>query len=371
MEAINTVELVVGTIKSNHPTYKFGKGKYDMFEVVIETTTGYINAAELCRRNKKYFKHCIKNKDIKDDFDDLAQEFLLDGASSNTFKEVSFYIGDVAPALRGTYVHPYLVPSIAEWVDKSFRRKARKMIHAWIIETHRKEIATKDRELKLLEGKNLTLLERLDAFEASSNAKMNEAFKQTEIVINKLDDAVTQRDVITNELSKAVLEREVITDELLETKDILTDTLDEVEYMGKTMDIVFEKLDIACDDRVLKTSEDNIGHFVFIRLFEPITRANGVEYYYRIIRCKKSSLKSRLNNKLNKGTLLHHIVGVPNSGALFDFIKMYSWSPRNPSGRFDFNNTLLDLYMEEEEFIALVDDIYEKRFNVETKSLTK
>lgn len=103
---------------------KYSTAKYGDFTVIIDITNGYINATKLCAVGGKQMKNWIRNNGSKE----LIKEFET---VDNPTKILITVTGGQNPEIRGTYVHPDLIPHIASWVSTKFACKVSKIINKW------------------------------------------------------------------------------------------------------------------------------------------------------------------------------------------------------------------------------------------------
>jgi hypothetical protein len=102
-------QLILKDIPYKHATYSFGWGKYDTFKVIVLKENGYINASKLClNAGKEYYRWNETNK---------AKESIK-YYNSLTGTGVTISVLDVSNKLRGTYVHPKLLPEIMKWISR-------------------------------------------------------------------------------------------------------------------------------------------------------------------------------------------------------------------------------------------------------------
>jgi hypothetical protein len=103
---------------------KYSTAKYGDFTVTMDMTNGYINATKLCADGGKRFDNWIRNNGSKE----LIKEFEN---VDNPIKILITVTGGTNHYLRGTYVHPDLIPHIASWVSTKFACKVSKIINEW------------------------------------------------------------------------------------------------------------------------------------------------------------------------------------------------------------------------------------------------
>lgn len=119
-------------------------GKYGDFKVIINIKTGYINATKLC------LMAVNKNGQPKQLFawkqNNATNELLDEVASSLRIlrDDVMKVPTDLPIELRGTYVHPKLIPHIAMWASPQFAVKVSDIINAHIVREYKESIRQKD-----------------------------------------------------------------------------------------------------------------------------------------------------------------------------------------------------------------------------------
>ena len=106
---------------------KYSKAKYGEFDVIMDMTTGYINATKFCSLasdESKRFDHYIANARYK-----KLLEYM---------KTCPHYRGDLSiqittgiNELRGTYLHPDLLLDLASWISPIVCLKINNIINEW------------------------------------------------------------------------------------------------------------------------------------------------------------------------------------------------------------------------------------------------
>ncbi|HSA76143.1 MAG TPA: KilA-N domain-containing protein [Nitrosarchaeum sp.] len=99
---------------------KYVKGKYKDLDVVIMKKNGYINISQLCKIKKKAFKHWMENN--------RSKELLNEFSETHNKKSIIKIIGGKNTKVRGTYMHPLLVPKILEWASAPKNKTVEKQI---------------------------------------------------------------------------------------------------------------------------------------------------------------------------------------------------------------------------------------------------
>lgn len=131
-------EIVFQNIDEN-----YGYGKYGDFEIIMNINTGSINATKLCKDGGKEFSEWKRFNHSKKFIDYLG--------SLGYPKDLIIQITNVPNHLKGTYVHPDLIPHIASWVSPEFAYKVSKIVNEHIIKEYRNTIRQKDDKIDNLE----------------------------------------------------------------------------------------------------------------------------------------------------------------------------------------------------------------------------
>jgi hypothetical protein len=92
------------------------------FKVIIMKKNGYINAGKICRANGMLISGWKRNKNSKELLDVFATKNQIEPL-------ISIRIGD--NDVRGTYVHPKIIPSIASWISPRFHYEILEIIDEW------------------------------------------------------------------------------------------------------------------------------------------------------------------------------------------------------------------------------------------------
>jgi KilA-N domain/Protein of unknown function (DUF3627) len=148
-------ELVYEPINS-----KYGWAKYGDFTVLMDRETGYINATKLCDDGAKNYSDWTRLKHTSS----LCQE--VSSSRGIPLDELSrCIVGGQEPLIRGTYLHPLLIPALAIWISPSFAVKASILINEHLVREYRETIRVKDTTIdKLLTElrEARTVIDKLD-----------------------------------------------------------------------------------------------------------------------------------------------------------------------------------------------------------------
>ena len=161
----------------------FSYGNYGVFQVIIKNDNGFMNATKLCKDGGKEFRNWKANANAKE---------LISAVSSSARIPADGILqtitGGKNVVIRGTYVHPDLIPHIASWVSPEFAIKVSKIVNEYFIKKASEE---KD---KLLHKKD----DKIDRL-------TKEIRKQTEMIhvqTRKSDEQARKNDKQYKKISK-------------------------------------------------------------------------------------------------------------------------------------------------------------------------
>ena len=131
----NIKNIIFRNINENYSV-----GKYGDFRVIIMRENGYINATKLCadaminNNIKKEFKEWLKNDNSKM----LIKEISLStNIPSNKLVKT---LRNASDGIKGTYVHPDLIPHIVSWASPQFAMKISEIVNKYLIKKALNEI---------------------------------------------------------------------------------------------------------------------------------------------------------------------------------------------------------------------------------------
>ena len=143
---------------------KYSNARYGEFDVIMDMTTGYINATKLCAQGGKRFKNWTANNYSQELIKELEETINL---SLENQTKISILVRCSSFGyIKGTYVHPDLIPHIACWVSTKFAIKVSKIINEWAQASQ--------------ENKNRYWNDMGDAFNQSKHINQNEC-KESQI----------------------------------------------------------------------------------------------------------------------------------------------------------------------------------------------
>jgi hypothetical protein len=218
--------------------------KYGEFKVIMNINTRYINATYLCglattkTGTKKEFRQWKQNSSTEELMGEVAAAVRMSTVDLTTVVN-----GGQVMEIKGTYVHPDLIPHIACWASPKFAVKVSKIVNEQIVRDHREAIRAKDTRIDEL------------------SRKMDELLKQNNELLTAANEARETHERVANE-ARAAQERAAEQIDLL-TDDVenlsidntnLTEKVGEVQKGNETLiqkaNQIAHKLDIATDNRV-------------------------------------------------------------------------------------------------------------------------
>jgi DNA polymerase III alpha subunit (gram-positive type) len=311
-------------------------GKYAGLEVIMMKSNGYINATKMCN----HISNAIgKQKSFRSWKRDASSIELIDALSVSVqiCTDALLIKPNVRIELRGTYVHPKLIPDIASWASKKFALKAADIVNQYFND---KALAEKNVIIQHHARKIDKLLRKMDQ-QTETIKQQTDTIKQQTAMIQKQSDDVktllTKNDHISHEISHVKKQNE--------QTNAQNNTL---------LDMVAEK----SEHQVMVPSNEAKTHtFTLLRNNDP-----DYDYMYYVIRIQKRNLKTRLRMHAREHPHAVSLVSIdyqPNGinfwnvmkEQLHDYIEYVNC---------DFN--LLKGYPEE-DMIKFVTELNESRFD--------
>lgn len=180
---------------------KYSRGKYGEFEVIMMTSNTYINATKLCNQYYKDFTQWKRNDGSDNliiEVDTYLQSFTTIQNSSNKvqvpgnsqgpqYKSI-IIINTGINNLRGTYVHPLLIPHIASWISPKFAIKVSHIVNDRMTMYLRNENSELKMMIKQLSDKN-------DKEFATLNEKIDNITDDLQVNTEILEQSVVDRSV--------------------------------------------------------------------------------------------------------------------------------------------------------------------------------
>ena len=195
--------LITEKINEN---YSFGR--YGDFKIVINNESGYVNGTQLLKQ-ALLSENTIRLKINKKNLDSAKVDdwYSLKGTSellemvayeeNLNLEQLRFNIHYKQKKgeedIRGTYIHPVLVNSLATWMSPCYAVKINKLINELNINSQKKVI----NNLKLRVDNYSNIIEQM-------REEYNKISEDRKIILHKADNVIKKLEVTTNKLCKAV-----------------------------------------------------------------------------------------------------------------------------------------------------------------------
>ena len=123
---LNSQIVNIGDVVYEKITEGYWYGMYADFKVIIKRENGYVNGTKLCTDNNKMIKNWLRNAATKILLDKFKEMYpgVLDQILIKGGKNVD---------VRGTYIHPLLIPSLVSWVSPEYTLHINNVINAYNI----------------------------------------------------------------------------------------------------------------------------------------------------------------------------------------------------------------------------------------------
>ncbi len=187
----NTSDIRNISIKQIDKDGYFGLGKYGEFEVYLMMksdklkgyVSGYINATKLCSLAEKKFPNWLENSKSKS----MIKAFAVASGIPEATMVVKITTSAKSIAeIRGTYVHPVLVPHIATWASPEFAIKVSEIVNQYHIS---QVIEEKNQLLKKKQDKIDRMTVKIDKILKINKKILAKNNEQTE-KIGKMDNRI-------------------------------------------------------------------------------------------------------------------------------------------------------------------------------------
>jgi hypothetical protein len=301
---------------------KYSYGKYGSFNVIMMIDNGYINATKLCEKVDKEFRHWKENKSANEIIDELTKTSGIEKQ-----KLMIITTGNVLGKIKGTYVHPDLIPQIASWASPRFAIKVSKIVNEYFAKK---------------------ALDKKDAIIAKKDDKIDKLEKKIDLQLEKID---SQSEKI---------------DELKKINNRILRTNTKIQHQNEN---ILEKLERVCIDRVIPTGcENDVNHLILVK-----NNPDPEEYYdyetlydYSVLRIMKGNVNTKLSKhkaRYPEMKLLLDINGSPNSVILWKRIKNNLGKNIIVSG---CNFNLRKKNYRQNDLIQDIRDMHDERLNVDS-----
>jgi chromosome segregation ATPase len=205
------------------------------------------------------------------------------------------------------------------------------------------------------EHKICSLEEKIDKL-LENNKKILEDNKETKIMNEKLlennKEIIKRSKKMESQLNETLDKLDITNDKLDDATEELEDVNERLDTTDKNLINVAKKLDIAVEDRVMKTKRlSTLEYFIIMK--------NTInEYKYYIIRGQKRYINKKME-QLEGYTQIKRLEQVPNASILWNYIK------EELKDNIDYCGNKLNLInFNQLDFLRNIDEIYNKRKNI-------
>lgn len=228
---------------------EYGWGMYGDFKVLIHKETGYINAPKLCAQGGKRFENWLKNERSKELIEVIGRHAYSNSTERNENVQPTFEPSGVPNELRGTYIHPLLVPHVAGWVSPQFAVAVSYIVNNHIVR------------------------------------KYKDAVREKEIALQQKDATIEEKECKITSLEK------YIADFRRETKETLNRMGYKLDVANENVICSLQALGVVCPrsvpaDRIPERNQEKMY------IFRMSPDEDGMEY--RAINCQQQSYKQQL-----------------------------------------------------------------------------
>jgi hypothetical protein len=277
MNANNNNELIKKlAFESIDDTYS--KALYGDFTVTMNMTNGYINATKLCADGGKRFDNWLQNKGNKEMVEYFESHIL-------EFQDMKITVtGGQTLEIRGTYVHPDLIPHIASWVSPAFAYKVSKIVNNFLIRE-------KEAEIEHLTGAKTRLELMLEESNRERRAHEERAEKMLQDMKDQNEKTHVKLDQVNHKLDKAD---------------------NDIEELQITLDEVNTRIEIVMDEVVNPENQFELREgFGIMKLNKPNSK-----YGYKAYCAQNKNLgtsRKNIRREFPNATLFLEIKPNPNS----------------------------------------------------------
>jgi uncharacterized coiled-coil protein SlyX len=292
-------------------TGDYSRGRYGDFEVIIHTKSGYVNASHLCSLaaaatgTRTDINHWTANISTKE---------LIKAASARTGIPVHDLVKkhSVANNVRGTYMHPILIPHLASWASPEFAIKVSSIVNEYMEQQYKRTIAEKDSTINRLEAMMTELMKNSNA----TNTKLDAATTKLDVTTTKLDE------LHHNNIALTTIAREANTkaDKLHQDNIILTEIASEasakIDDLTDTVDTLQTTIGVIVEDRV--PPPIHIADTEVVYIFARPRQPNEPVLQMKMTRVKRQGLTKAIARLRNEGYTIEaaHVTPTPNAVAI-------------------------------------------------------
>lgn len=185
---------------------EYAYGQYADFKVIIKKSNGYINVTKMCQSinellgTNKIYRHWNETKSS----DELCAAVSdAAGIPAALLTHVLTTSDPSISVIRGTYVHPDLIPHIASWASPKFAVKISKIVNRYFndVELRKKEELLREKEDSITQLRR-ELDKRYYEFKKRDCEFKKELAEQNRISQEKIDALLSKNDSTNRQLGE-------------------------------------------------------------------------------------------------------------------------------------------------------------------------
>jgi hypothetical protein len=315
-------------------------------------TNGYINATKLCADGGKRFDHWLENKGNKVMVKCFG-EFI--NRSPGIPGDLLIIVNTGINEIRGTYVHPDLIPHIASWVSPAFAYKVSKIVNNFLIRE-------KEAEIERLTGAKTRLELMLEESNRERRAHEERAEKMLQDMKDQNEKTHVKLDEVNHKLDKADDVIEELQIAVSEVNHKLDKADNDIEELQITLDEVNTRIEIVMDEVVNPENQVELREgFGIMKLNEPNSK-----YGYKAYCAQNKNLGTSRKNILREfpnATLFLEIKPNPNSKNVLHKLKELYGTGKKSQIKVYYNFiTILD-GVSEDKLSTMVNNVVENAKN--------
>jgi hypothetical protein len=185
-------------------------GQYGEFKVIMDISTGYINATHLCglAENKDGIRKELFNWRKNTTSNELINE--ISSSLGMLPAEILFAVTTGSPfEIRGTYAHPDLIPHIASWASPKFAVKVSRIVNAYLVREYKESLRVKDQQIDRLEQKIDQLLKEIEY----SREENSHVMDQLDIITEELENVSVDNNDLSHKVTAIETKLDIATDQ--------------------------------------------------------------------------------------------------------------------------------------------------------------
>jgi hypothetical protein len=150
---------------------KYSYGKYADFEVIMMTKNSYINVTNICNEYNKIKAPNEPNKTFSHWNESISHKILLEKINEHIQAHrdpdglvinVTIVDNTSANRLRGTYVHPLIIPHICSWISPDFAIKVSEIVNYHLTMHLRNQNIELSKEISEIKQMNINQNKKID-----------------------------------------------------------------------------------------------------------------------------------------------------------------------------------------------------------------